>query len=129
GDLVKAEDLADVRVRPSLKSEGEAQIVLAPAVIVPEARPIVIAVDAEVNACDQLAAEPLDIQAVTEGVYPNDIDIAKALEACRDAVAQFPDIARFKFQYGRALYADGAFGEALDMMRAALDEGHVRAGH
>ena len=129
GDLVKAEDLPDVRVRPSLKSTGEAQIVLAPAVVVPEARPVVIAVNAEVNACDQLAAEPLDIQAVTEGVYPNDIDIPKALEACRDAVAKFPDIARFKFQYGRALYADGQFDQALKMVQAALDEGHVRAGH
>jgi TPR repeat protein len=129
GDLVKAEELPELRVRPSLQSTGEAQIVLAPAVVVPEARPVVIAIDAEVNACDQLAAEPLDIQAVTEGVYPNDIDVPKALEACRDAVSRFPDIARFKFQYGRALYADGQFDEALKMVKAALDAGHVRAGH
>ncbi len=129
GDLVRAEDLAEVRVRPALRSSGEAQIVLAPALPTPDARPVVIAVDAEVNACDELAAEPLDIQAVTEGVYPNDIDIPRALAACRDAVAAFRDVPRFRFQYGRALYADGDFDQALAMVRSALDAGHVRAGY
>ncbi len=129
GDLVRAQDLAEVRVRPALRSSGEAQIVLAPALPSPDAQPVVIAVDAEVNACDELAAEPLDIQAVTEGVYPNDIDVPRALVACREAVAAFPDVPRFRFQYGRALYADGNFEEALAMVRAALDAGHVRAGY
>ena len=51
---------------------------------------MVIAVDAEINACDELAAEPLDIQAVTEGVLPNDIKVDEALAACEKAVGDFP---------------------------------------
>jgi len=129
GDLVKAEDLPKVRIRPAThRSDGEAQIVLAPVATASEAKPVVITVDAEVNACDRLAAEPLDIQAVTEGVLPNDIEIDAAFEACRKAVADFPDIPRFKFQYGRVLYAKGDFDGALKMVRAALDGDHVRAG-
>ncbi len=110
------------------RSDGEAQIVLAPVISAPEAKPVVITVDAEVNACDQLAAEPLDIQAVTEGVLPNDIRIDEAFAACQKAVGDFPDIPRFKFQYGRVLYAKGDFQGALKMVRAALDGDHVRAG-
>ncbi len=129
GDLVKAEDLPKMRIRPAIhRTDGEAQVVLAPVVAAAQAKPVVIAVDAEVNACDRLAAEPLDIQAVTEGVLPNDIAIGEALAACQKAVADFPDIPRFKFEYGRVLYAKGDFDGALKMVRAALDGGHVRAG-
>ncbi|MEQ1951999.1 caspase family protein [Mesorhizobium yinganensis] len=129
GDLVRAEDIAKLKVRPAIhKTDGEAQIVLNPVVSAPEAKPVVIAIDAEVNACDRLAAEPLDIQAVTEGVWPNSIKIDEALAACGKAVADFPDIARFKFEYGRVLYAKGDFPAALKMVREALDGGHVRAG-
>lgn len=130
GDLVKAEDLPALKVRPALHAAGAA----AKVVLTPvgggngAAEPVVISVDARTNACDRLAAEPLDIQAVTEGVYPNDIRIAEALAACGKAVAEFPDVARFKFQFGRALYADGAFGRALPMIEAAVEGGHVRAG-
>ncbi|WP_442579509.1 caspase family protein [Mesorhizobium sp. ASY16-5R] len=129
GDLVKAEDLPKVRIRPAIhKTDGEAQVVLTPVAAAPEAKPVVIAIDAEVNACDQMAAEPLDIQAVTEGVLPNAIKIDEALAACGKAVADFPDIPRFKYEYGRVLYAKGDFDAALKMVRAALDGGHVRAG-
>jgi TPR repeat protein len=129
GDLVKAEDLPRVKIRPAIhRSNEEAQVVLMPAVVVPEAKPVVIKVEAQVNACDELAAQPLDIQAVTEGILPNDIDVPKAEDACRKAVADFPDVPRFKFQYGRVLYAKGQYNGALKMLRAALDGGHVRAG-
>ncbi|MBS3650142.1 caspase family protein [Pseudaminobacter sp. 19-2017] len=129
GDLVKAEDLPKVKIRPAIhRSNEEAQVVLTPAVVVPESKPVVIKVEAQVNACDELAAQPLDIQAVTEGVLPNDIDVPKAEAACRKAVADFPEIPRFKFQYGRVLYAKGEYQTALKMLREALDGGHVRAG-
>jgi TPR repeat protein len=129
GDLVKAEDLSSVKVRPALhQTTKQAEIVLQPAVATPDAKAVVIAVDAEVNACDELAAEPLDIQAVTDGVLPNDIKVAEALQACSEAVTDFPDVPRFKFQYGRVLWADGKFDLSVKMVREAVDGGHVRAG-
>ena len=129
GDLVKAEDLPKVKVRPALGAQtAEAKVVLTPLGDQPEAKPLVIAVAAQTNACDELAAEPLDIQAVTDGVYPNDIKVKDAMTACEKAISDFPAVARFKFQYGRVLYADGHYEAAVKMMRAALDQGHVRAG-
>ena len=129
GDLVKSEDLADMKVRPALhQTDREAEIVLQPAVLTADSKAVVISVDAEVNACDELAAEPLDIQAVTDGVLPNDIKIPEALKACEEAVTDFPDVPRFKFQYGRVLWADGKFDQSTHMIREAIDGGHVRAG-
>ena len=95
---------------------------------VPAAAPITINVAVSVNECDTLAAEPLDVQAVSNGVLPNDIDIPRAIEACKAAVGQYPDVARFKFQYARALYANGDFQAALDELNGGYEAGHVRAG-
>lgn len=127
GDVVRAEDLSRAAVRPELKASGRpAEIVLTP--VSAAAKPVVIAVEPQINACDRLAAEPLDVQAVTDGVLPNDLRIAEALDACGKAVAEFPDVARFRFQLGRVLYADGRFDEAVAALRAAFDGGHARAG-
>lgn len=133
GDIVAAEDLDKVKVRPAIHSAAksgaaEPQIVLAPVNKAVEAKAIVISVDAEVNRCDTLAAEPLDVQAVTDGVFPNDIKVGEAMEACRQAVADFPDVPRFAYQYGRVLYADGQFDLAVAQIKKAVEGGHVRAG-
>lgn len=129
GDVVAAEDLPKIKVRPALRTEEpEPKIVLTPVAATAEARPVVIQVGAQTNPCDTLAAEPLDIQAVTEGVLPNDIKIAEGLAACKQAVGEHPNVARFKFQYARVLYADGQFEQSVKMAEAASDQGHVRAG-
>ncbi|MFB9344259.1 caspase family protein [Aminobacter aganoensis] len=174
GDLIKAEDIAKLRIRPSLKlvsasdtdvpvaetvamapQSGKADtstdsmevkpiplpadktaaqppvrtVVLMPAVKTVAPAPITINVAVSVNECDTLAAEPLDVQAVADGKLPNDIDVAKALVACKAAVDQHPEVARFKYQYARALYAEGNFKEALTELNAASDAGHVRASY
>ncbi|KQU69777.1 hypothetical protein ASC75_06390 [Aminobacter sp. DSM 101952] len=174
GDLIKAEDIAKLRIRPSLKlvsasdtdvpvaetvamapQSGKADtstdsmevkpiplpadktaaqppvrtVVLMPAVKTVAPAPITINVAVSVNECDTLAAEPLDVQAVADGKLPNDIDVPKALVACKAAVDQHPEVARFKYQYARALYAEGNFKEALTELNAASDAGHVRASY
>ena len=174
GDLIKAEDIAKLRIRPSLKvvsatetepvakplsaapktNVGSPQasadnmevkpiplpadktasapvrtVVLVPAVKTVAPAPITINVAVSVNECDTLAAEPLDVQAVADGKLPNDIDVPKALSACKAAVSEHPDVARFKYQYARALYAEGDFKEALNELNAASDQGHVRASY
>ncbi|WP_395446885.1 caspase family protein [Aminobacter sp. UC22_36] len=176
GDLIKAEDITKLRIRPSLKvvsAEDDEQpvaetvamntsgsagkvdtstdsmevkpiplpadkqparepvrtVVLVPAAKTAAPAPITINVAVSVNECDTLAAEPLDVQAVANGKLPNDIDVPKALTACKAAVDQHPDVARFKYQYARALYAEGNFKEALSELNAASDAGHVRASY
>lgn len=172
GDLIKAEDIGKLRIRPSLKVVADSgmpelkpiaealkpqqpestdtgtaanaapapapkvepvapvrTVVLVPAVRTKTPAPITINVAVSVNECDTLAAEPLDVQAVADGKLPNDIDVPKALTACKSAVSEHPDVARFKYQYARALYADGEFDAALKELNEASDAGHVRASY
>ena len=105
------------------------KVTLVPAVKTATPAPITIEVAVSVNDCDTLAAEPLDVQAVAKGILPNEIDVPRALEAWKSAVSEHPDIARFKYQYARALYASGDFKAALAELNAANDAGHVRAGY
>lgn len=129
GDLVKSEDVARLGIRPSLRIiETDAKIVLKPVGQAAGDVPIVIDVKASVNRCDELAGDRLDIQGVSEGVYPNDIRIDEALAACQEAVAAAPDVARFRHELGRVLYARGEFDPALAEFKAALAAGHVRSG-
>src|SRR5690606_4959753 len=95
GDLVKATDVGRLRIRPSLAIVGEEVAVsLVPAVAHESAvRAVAIKVSASINRCDELAGEPFDIQGVTEGVLPNEIDVAAAEAACNEAAATYPDIA------------------------------------
>lgn len=79
-----------------------------------------------VDPCDQAAGEPLDLQGVVSGRLPNEIG-GGAVEACEAAVKSYPDIARFRYELGRALLASGRIDEARNVIQDAADEGHVRA--
>lgn len=81
----------------------------------------------EVDSCDTRAAAPLDLQAVTPGRLPNEIDAALALDACRRAVQRYPGVARFLYQLGRAQLAARQPREALASIQSASRRGHLRA--
>ncbi|MEO0617940.1 MAG: caspase family protein [Pseudomonadota bacterium] len=71
------------------------------------------------HACDRLAASNGDVNAVTAGVLFQQIDSARAIKACRDAVKQWPEEARFSYQLGRALDKAEENVEALVHYRRA----------
>jgi TPR repeat protein len=79
------------------------------------------------NPCDDLASEPLDSQGVSKGRLPNEIEIEKALSACRDAMKAFPAVGRFVFQMGRAELAAKNTKAALELFNKASGMGHLRA--
>ncbi|TPN78538.1 hypothetical protein FJ987_11120 [Mesorhizobium sp. CU2] len=79
-----------------------------------------------VDPCDQAAGEPLDLQGVVPGRLPNEIG-GNAVELCQVAVKAYPDVARFRYQLGRALLAAGKVDEARQTIQEAADKGHVRA--
>ncbi|WP_096458062.1 caspase family protein [Mesorhizobium sp. 113-1-2] len=79
-----------------------------------------------IDPCDQAAGEPLDLQGVVPGRLPNEI-AGGAVEACEAAVKAYPDIARFRYELGRALLAAGNIDEARKAIQEASDKGHVRA--
>ncbi|MEP3275424.1 MAG: caspase family protein [Stappiaceae bacterium] len=88
---------------------------------------LVFTINSITNQCDQLAAQPFDVQGVSEGLLANELDIQKAGEACSAAIAQYPENGRFVFQQGRISLANGDFAEAADLFQRAAALGHVRA--
>ncbi|MDX8479280.1 caspase family protein [Mesorhizobium sp. VK24D] len=79
-----------------------------------------------VDPCDQAAGAPLDLQGVAPGRLPNEIG-GEATDACEAAVKAYPDVARFRYELGRALLAAGKVDEARKAIQDAADKGHVRA--
>lgn len=77
--------------------------------------------------CDVAAAAPLDLQGVTAGRLPNEIEPSVALPACAEAVRAYPSVARFTYQLGRAQLADRQPKKAFETIRKAMEAGHVRA--
>jgi TPR repeat protein len=56
-----------------------------------------------VTDCDRLAASPKDPSRPKgiDGIEETKVDIVPALTACRDAMRQYPEVARFPYQAGR----------------------------
>ncbi|MDX8523335.1 caspase family protein [Mesorhizobium sp. MSK_1335] len=79
-----------------------------------------------VDPCDQAAGEPLDLQGVAHGVLANEIG-GGAVEACEAAVQAYPDVARFRYELGRALLAAGRTDDARKAIQEAADKDHIRA--
>lgn len=129
GDKVAAMNLATVTVDPVLGTAGQAKQVAfsyqrGPADFVDFSRRI----DVELHACDLLAAQPFDLQAVSEGLLANELKVDEAEAACDVAMTTYPDVPRFLFQRGRVAFAKGELKEARRFFGAAYEAGHVRAG-
>jgi TPR repeat protein len=81
------------------------------------------------NACDLQAGDALDLQGVGLYRFPNEIDVDAALAACTQAVADYPDTARFHYQLGRAQRAATLFDAAHASFETAVAAGHLRANN
>lgn len=55
--------------------------------------------------CDRLTASTFDSRSVAPGVELDRIDHVRSVQACEDAVAKYPGVARLSFQLGRAYRA------------------------
>ena len=84
---------------------------------------------APMHDCDRLAANSRDplksVQA--DGVDIKEIDVGKALPACRQAVEHYPRTPRFAFQLARVYHAAGQFNDALLWYRRAAEAGSAMA--
>jgi TPR repeat protein len=92
-----------------------------------QSAPMTVRADIKPHECDREAGARFDTQGVVIGNYSNEIDAERAVAACRQAVESFPDVARFRYQLGRALDAAGDAEGAVASYRAAADAGHVAA--
>ncbi len=130
GDRFPVSDLNALTVRPQIGSEQKSsQFVLElPSVAETPATTITQDVQPRVTKCDQLATQPFDLQAVTEGRLANALDPREVELACTEAMAAYPDIGRFVFQRGRGSFAAGDLESAISDFEQAYQKGHVRAG-
>lgn len=90
------------------------------------AKQVTVKLSPNVDPCDQAAGEPLDLQGAAPGRLPDEIG-GRAVEACEAAVKSYPDIARFRYELGRALLAAGRIEDARQAIQEAADKGHIRA--
>ena len=84
-----------------------------------------------VTDCDRLAGMPYDTGHVPDlpGVELDKIDGATAGAACNDAIARYPDVARFTFEAGRVANARKDFAEARRLYERAAANGYAMAIH
>lgn len=90
------------------------------------ATPVLAAAPA-LDDCDRLAANPPDPDRVTVGVERPDVDLPKAIAACKAAVAAHPETARFSYQLGRVLFYDNQVDPALKSFNRAAELNYRQA--
>ncbi len=86
----------------------------------------------EITACDVEAAHPSDPDHVGEGRGSSEVNTSRAIQACRDAIDEYPDNPRFHYQLGRAMVyeADASGGddsEGMAHVATAADMGYTQA--
>lgn len=83
--------------------------------------------NAEITDCDRLAANPPDPDRIVAGIPREQVDLPRAIDACRAAVAVRPDVGRFAYQLGRVLFYSGHVEEAMATFRQAAELGYRQA--
>ena len=90
------------------------------------------ALAADVSDCDREAAHPSDPDKVVEGRSSGEVVTHRAIPACRESVAQHPDVARFHYQLARAIVYwadanDGDYSEGMEHLETAAEMGYTQA--
>jgi len=81
----------------------------------------------EVTECDRLASHPDDPHRVSVGLERPQIDLPKAIEACKAAVARDPGNPRLNYLLGRTLGYSGRGAEGLGNRKVAVDADYPQA--
>ncbi|MBY3206648.1 caspase family protein [Rhizobium laguerreae] len=126
GHVLEAADIPALSYEPQIGTENQ-PFALTLQAANDDLPPATITFKPVLDACDTSAAAPLDLQGVTSGKLPNEIDPDDALPACTDAIKAYPEVARFVYQLGRAQLANRDTKTAFTTIKKAMDAGHVRA--
>ena len=81
----------------------------------------------QVTECDRLASHPDDPHRVAPGLERPQIDLPKAIEACKAAVARDPGNPRLNYLLGRTLGYSGRGAEGLGNRKVAVDADYPQA--
>lgn len=77
--------------------------------------------------CDTYAANPNDPLRVAPGVTRKSIDVPRAISACTDALARYPDTPRFLYQLARAYREGKDPAKAVQFFRRAAEASYAEA--
>jgi len=126
GYVISPAEMPSLTYEPQIGTEGRT---FALTIISPDAAATAAKVNVKpmLDACDNAAGAPLDLQGVTAGKLPNEIDASAALSACGKAAATYPAVARFVYQLGRAQLAAKQTAAGIDTITRAMEKGHIRA--
>ncbi|MEZ5500826.1 MAG: hypothetical protein R3E77_15540 [Steroidobacteraceae bacterium] len=81
----------------------------------------------QVTECDRLASHPDDPYKVAEGREKREIDLPRAVAACRGAVAKDPENPRLNYLLGRVLGYSGLGDQAIPYRQRATDADYPQA--
>ncbi|NKM46306.1 peptidase [Rhizobium leguminosarum bv. viciae] len=126
GHVLEAADIPALSYEPQIGTENQPFALTLQAANA-DLPPATVTFKPTLDACDTSAAAPLDLQGVTAGKLPNEINPDEALPACTDAIKTYPKVARFIYQLGRAQLANRDAKTAFATINKAMDAGHVRA--
>ncbi|TCA84991.1 caspase family protein [Rhizobium leguminosarum] len=126
GHVLEAADIPTLSYEPQIGTENQ-PFALTLQAANDDLPPATVNFKPALDACDTSAAAPLDLQGVTSGKLPNEIDPDDALPACMEAVEAYPKVARFVYQLGRAQLANRDTKTAFATITKAMDAGHIRA--
>ncbi len=111
-----------------LMSASYAAAVASHAVLAQELRPFDPSTySQQVTECDRLASHPDDPHRVAPGLERPQIDLPKAIEACKAAVARDPGNPRLNYLLGRTLGYSGRGAEGLGNRKVAVDADYPQA--
>ena len=111
-----------------LMSASFAAAVASHAVLAQELRPFDSSTySQQVTECDRLASHPDDPHRVAPGLERPQIDLPKAIEACKAAVARDPGNPRLNYLLGRTLGYSGRGAEGLGNRKVAVDADYPQA--
>lgn len=111
-----------------LMSASFAAAVASQAVLAQELRPFDPSTySQQVTECDRLASHPDDPHRVAPGLERPQIDLPKAIEACKAAVARDPGNPRLNYLLGRTLGYSGRGAEGLGNRKVAVDADYPQA--
>ncbi|MGO7211318.1 caspase family protein [Rhizobium ruizarguesonis] len=126
GHVLESADISTLSYEPGIGTENQ-PFALTLKAANEDLPPATVTFKPVLDACDTSAAAPLDLQGVTSGKLPNEIDPDDALTACTNAVKAYPEVARFVYELGRAQLANRDTKTAFATIKKAMDAGHVRA--
>ncbi len=91
--------------------------------------PIVQADSISTKQCDELASSPSskDKPMGVKGVETKDINSTLAIPACKQAVAEQPNVLRYQYQLARAYYKEKKYDKVLKLVQPLANQGYAPA--